>query len=159
MPLPAKARSAARSNTTSMARKSSAASKDKSRRVGQRRIQFSGSVSRATNGLASVEMMFTTREGREIIAEALRAAATVLDTHNQHNRSLQSGDPVASPTAEMIAGTFGVARTAADLETGAETSVMLGGTGAPDAEIDVSKGSRQTGTRQSSHKRTLAGSE
>jgi hypothetical protein len=62
MTLPAQARSAAKANTTSMVRKSSAASTDRSRRVGQRRIQFSSSVSRPTNCLASVEMMFTTRE-------------------------------------------------------------------------------------------------
>jgi hypothetical protein len=101
--------------------------------------------------------MITTREGREIIAEALRAVATVLDNRNQRNRSLQSGDLVTSPAAEMIAGTVGVAQTAADLATDAATGVMLGGIGASDAEIDESKGSRGAGPRR--RKRTTSGNE
>jgi hypothetical protein len=96
--------------------------------------------------------MITTREGREIVAEALRAVATVLDHHNQPNRGLPSGDLVTSPAAEMIAGTFGVAQTAADLATDAATGVMLDGIGATDAETDGSKGSRRTGTRRSARK-------
>jgi hypothetical protein len=39
----------------------------------------------------------------------------------------------------MIAGTFGVSRTVGDLERDAATGVTLGGTGAPDVEIDESK--------------------
>jgi hypothetical protein len=103
--------------------------------------------------------MFTTRECRKIIVEVLRAAATVLNTYNQRNSGLQSADPVASPAAETIAGTFGVSRTVGDLERDAATGVTLDGTGAPDVEIDGSKGSRQSGTRRSSYKRTLTGGE
>jgi hypothetical protein len=101
--------------------------------------------------------MITTREGREIIAEALRAVATVLDNRNQRDRSLQSGDPVTSPAAEMIAGTIGVAQTAADLATDAATGVMVGGISASDAETRGSKGSRVAGMRR--RKRTTSGNE
>jgi hypothetical protein len=111
MNLPAKARSTARANTASAARKSSAAA---GRGTVSRRSRTGG----GQNWLTSIDTMITTREGREIIAEALRAVATVLDSHNQRDQSgasarrfgealdqgMHTSDPITNPATEAVTG-------------------------------------------------------
>jgi hypothetical protein len=89
--------------------------------------------------------MITTREGREIIAEALWATATVLHSHEKHDLDSAGGgasclgetldqdthssdsDPVTNPAAEMVTGALGVAQAAPEMVMEAATGVMLGG--------------------------------
>ncbi len=171
---PTKARSAARSNTASAARKTSAGTRDASRRT-TRRPQSQGSTSSGQNWLASIETMITTREGREIMAEALRAVATVLDSRNERDQESAEGgarhfgevmdqgmstsDPVTNPAAAMVSGVLGVAQAATEAVTDAATGVMLGGIGAQDAENDQNEGGRGAAKRRSSRKRTSSGDE
>jgi hypothetical protein len=123
----------------------------------------------------AIETMITTREGREIIAEALRAVATVLDDHDRNragqdagsrqdrqegsahrfgealDQGLHSSDPVTNPAVEMVSGAFDVAAAAAN----AATDVMLTGMGV--AESEPAARSRGAGKRQTSQRRTPAG--
>jgi hypothetical protein len=119
--------------------------------------------------------MITTREGREIMAEALRAVATVLDSRNERDQESAEGgarhfgevmdqgmstsDPVTNPAAAMVSGVLGVAQAATEAVTDAATGVMLGGIGAQDAENDQNEGGRGAAKRRSSRKRTSSGDE
>jgi hypothetical protein len=119
--------------------------------------------------------MITTREGREIIAEALRAVAAVLDNRNDRDQSSAGGgaghlgevmdqgmltsDPVTNPAAAMVSGALGMAQAATEAVTDAATGVMLGGIGAPDAGDDQNQGGRGAGKRRSSRKRPSSGDE
>jgi hypothetical protein len=113
--------------------------------------------------------MITTRQGREIIAEALRAVATVLDTRNDRDQDSAGGgagqlgevmdqgmltsDVVINPAAAMVSGALGMAQAATEAVTDAATGVMLGGIGAPDAGDDQTEGDRGAAKRRSSRKR------
>jgi hypothetical protein len=119
--------------------------------------------------------MITTREGREIMAEALRAVATVLDSRNERDQESAEGgarhfgevmdqgmstsDPVTNPAAAMVSGVLGVAQAATEAVTDAATGVMLGGIGAQDAGNDQNEGGRGAAKRRSSRKRTSSGDE
>jgi hypothetical protein len=121
----------------------------------------------------AIETMITTREGREIIAEALRAVATVLDNRDRNrtdeqggsrrdeqaggarrfgealDQGIHSSDPVTNPAAEMVSGAFDVAAAAAN----AATDVMLTGIGVAESEpTGVSR--RGAGKRRSSRSPT-----
>lgn len=179
MALPTKARSAARSDTTSTAQESAANMRDASRGTASRRTPSQVSTSGAQNWLASIESMITTREGREIMAEALRAVASVLDNHNRRERDgleagtrqdstrdgsrrfgealdqgMHTSDPVTNPAAEMVSEAFGVAQATTDLMTDAATGVLLGGVGTSEGENGGREARRGTGKRRSSRKRT-----
>ncbi len=175
MNLPTKARSAARSNTTSVARKSSAGAGGTGRGTASRRTQPQGNTSSGQNWLTSIETMITTREGREIMAEALRAVASVLDNRNERDQDSAGGgarqlgevmdqgmltsDPITNPAAAMVSGALGMAQAATEAVTDAATGVMLGGIGAADAGSDQNKSGRGAGKRRSSRKRTSSGDE
>ena len=119
--------------------------------------------------------MITTREGREIMAEALRAVATVLDNRNERDQDSAGGGadhlgevmdqgmltsaPVTNPAAAMVSGALGMAQAATEAVTDAATGVMLGGIGAPDAGDDQTDGGRGAGKRRSSRKRPSSGDE
>jgi hypothetical protein len=119
--------------------------------------------------------MITTREGREIMAEALRAVATVLDNRNERDQDGAGGgarqlgevmdqgmltsDPVTNPAAAMVSGALGMAQAATEAVTDAATGVMLSGIGAPDAGDDQTEGGRGAGKRRSSRKRPSSGDE
>jgi hypothetical protein len=113
--------------------------------------------------------MITTREGREIISEALRAVATVLDSHNQRDQSgasaprfgeaqdqgLHTSDPITNPATEAVTGAIGMAQAATEMVTDAATGVMLGGIGASDRERDGNESNRRGARKgRSSRKRT-----
>ena len=112
--------------------------------------------------------MITTREGREIIAEALRAVATVLDSHNQRDQSggsrrfgealdqgLHTSDPITNPATEAVTGAIGMAQAATEMVTDAATGVMLGGIDASDRERDGNESNRRGARKgRSSRKRT-----
>lgn len=167
MKLPAKARSTARATTASAARKSSAAA---GRGTVSRRSRSAG----GQNWLTSIETMITTREGREIIAEALRAVATVLDSHNQRDQSgasaarfgeaqdqgLHTSDPITNPATEAVTGAIGMAQATTEMVTDAATGVMLGGIDASDRERDGNESNRREARKgRSSRKRTSSGHE
>jgi hypothetical protein len=109
MKLPAKARSAARSNTASAAKKSSAAPATGRSTVSRRSRSAGGQ-----NWLTSIETMITTREGREIIAEALRAVAAVLERDQSGasarrfgealDQGMHTSDPITNPATEAVTG-------------------------------------------------------
>ena len=118
--------------------------------------------------------MITTREGREIIAEALRAVAAVLDSHNQRDQSgasarrfgealdqgMHTSDPITNPATEAVTGALGVAQAATEIVTDAATGVMLSGIGASDGESDGNEGNRRGARKgRSSRKRTSSGNE
>jgi hypothetical protein len=118
--------------------------------------------------------MITTREGREIIAEALRAVATVLDSHNRHDQGgatahrfgealdqgMHTSDPITNPATEAVTGALGVAQAATEMVTDAATGVMFGGIGASDGESDGNEGNRRGARKgRSSRKRTSSGNE
>ncbi|MEZ0168383.1 hypothetical protein [Microvirga sp. TS319] len=119
--------------------------------------------------------MITTREGREIIAEALRAIATVLDRHDQRAQGRDSGgarrlgealgqgmhtsDPVTNPAAEMISGALGMAEATTEVVTDATTGMMLEGIGSSDVENEGTESSRGTDKRRSPRKRASSESE
>ena len=175
MNLPTKGRSAARSNSTLGARKSSADARSTGRGTASRRAQAQGSTSSGQNWLTSIETMITTREGREIMAEALRAVATVLDNRNDRDQDstgsgtrqlgevmdqgMLTSDPLTNPAAAMVSGALGMAQAATEAVTDAATGVMLGGVGAADAGDDQNEGGRGAGKRRSSRKRTSSGDE
>ncbi len=175
MNLPTKGRSAARANTAPVARKSSAGARGTGRGTASRRLQSRSSTSSGQNWLSSIETMITTREGREIMAEALRAVATVLDNRNNRDQDGSGGgtghrggvmdqgmltsDPVTNPAAAMVSGALGMAQAAAEAVTDAATGVMLGGIGAADAGDGQSQGGRGAGKRRSSRKRPSSGDE
>jgi hypothetical protein len=87
--------------------------------------------------------MITTREGREIMAEALRAVASVLDNRNDRDQDSAGGgarqlgevmdqgvltsDAVTNPAAAMVSGALGMAQAATEVVTDAATGVMLAG--------------------------------
>ncbi|WP_230532029.1 hypothetical protein [Microvirga roseola] len=121
-----------------------------------------------------------TREGREIIAEALRAVAAVLENHNRREQDRKSGpggarrseegmgqdlrgnDPVTSPAVEMVTGALGVAQAATDVVTDAATGMMLSGIGTSETEglgDEDRDGGRAAGKRQSSGRRTSSEKE
>jgi hypothetical protein len=119
--------------------------------------------------------MITTREGREIMAEALRAVASVLDNRNNRDQDSAGGgarqlgevmdqgvltsDAVINPAAAMVSGALGMAQAATEVVTDAATGVMLGGIGAADAGDDQNEGGRRAAKRRSSRKRTSSGGE
>jgi hypothetical protein len=119
--------------------------------------------------------MITTREGREIMAEALRAVASVLDNRNERDQDSAGGgarqlgevmeqgmlttDAVINPAATMVSGALGMAQAATEAVTDAATGVMLGGIGAADAGSDQNEGGRGAGKRRTSRKRTSSGDE
>jgi hypothetical protein len=117
--------------------------------------------------------MITTREGREIISEALRAVATVLDSHNQRDQSgasarrfgealdqsMHTSDPITNPANEMVTGVLGAAQAATEMATNATTGVMLSGIGASDGESDGNEGNRRGARKGRSSRKRTSGNE
>jgi hypothetical protein len=163
-------RSKAETRSQAVSTQSRPAAKSRSTSGTRTRMLSRSGTTAPQNWLASIETMITSQEGREILADALRAVANVLSKHRQdgqqgtetgHQRGLSATSRQAEPAsaAGFGPGADVVIDTQLPLTAAGEQADAMTGTQPGSFDAEVGTGGRGAGKRRSSGKQTTADAE